>query len=168
VLTPDYPAKQKLREALRSGLIELKQSLRELPRRKSMAAFLLANMIYTDGLVCCFAFGGIYAAGTFNWQTIQIGSFAFSWPSPVLRSVLRRQARRFLRPKRVNRRQHADPAIVDRSYSAGRQGPILFIKVAPPASGGALFSSASERAYLVLGCLIGAAGGRAGRRRARC
>ena len=35
----------------------------------------------------------------------------------------------------------------------------MFIKVAPPVPGGALFSGAAERAYLVLGCLIGAAGG---------
>ena len=33
------------------------------------------------------------------------------------------------------------------------------MKVAPPVPGGALFSGAAERAYLVLGCLIGAAGG---------
>ena len=63
------------REALREGLTELKQTLRELPRQKSLAAFLLANMIYTDGLVSLFAFGGIYAAGTFGWNTIQIGTF---------------------------------------------------------------------------------------------
>ncbi len=36
---------------------------------------------------------------------------------------------------------------------------ILFVKVASPASQGGLFSGAAERAYLVLGCLIGAAGG---------
>jgi len=36
---------------------------------------------------------------------------------------------------------------------------ILFVKVAPPVPGGGLFSGAAERAYLVLGCLIGAAGG---------
>ena len=35
----------------------------------------------------------------------------------------------------------------------------MFIKVAPPVPGGALFSGAAERAYLVLGCLIGMAGG---------
>jgi MFS transporter, UMF1 family len=35
---------------------------------------------------------------------------------------------------------------------------VLFIKVTPPVPGGALFASAAERAYLVLGCLIGAAG----------
>src|SRR3954466_6936955 len=60
LLTPDYPAKRPVREALREGMIELKATLGELPKQKSMAAFLLANMIYTDGLVSLFAFGGIY------------------------------------------------------------------------------------------------------------
>ena len=32
-------------------------------------------MIYADGLVALFAFGGIYAAGTFGWSTIEIGMF---------------------------------------------------------------------------------------------
>jgi UMF1 family MFS transporter len=40
-----------------------------------MATFLIANMVYTDALVALFAFGGIYAAGTFGWHTIQIGVF---------------------------------------------------------------------------------------------
>src|ERR1700676_358881 len=75
LLTPDYPAKRPWREALREGLRDLRQTLAELPRHRSMAAFLLANMIYTDGLVSLFAFGGIYAAGTFGWNTIQIGTF---------------------------------------------------------------------------------------------
>src|SRR6201995_830882 len=75
LLTPDYPARHPVRSALREGLAELKQTLRELPSQRSLAAFLLANMIYTDGLVSLFAFGGIYAAGTFGWNTIQIGTF---------------------------------------------------------------------------------------------
>jgi len=160
VLTPDYPAKQKLREALRSGLIELKQSLRELPRRKSMAAFLLANMIYTDGLVSLFAFGGIYAAGTFNWQTIQIGSFGILLAiAGTFGAWLGGKLDDSLGPKRVI----AGSMLILLSSIVAillvDKDSILFIKVAPPASGGALFSSASERAYLVLGCLIGAAGG---------
>src|SRR5260370_1620234 len=83
LLTPDYPAKQRLREALREGLTGLRQTLAELPKRKSLAAFLLANMIYTDGLVSLFAFGGIYAAATFDWSTLQIGSFGISLALPA-------------------------------------------------------------------------------------
>src|SRR6478672_3907782 len=75
LFTPDYPAKLPVREAVRQGLTQLRQSLGELPKQKSIATFLLANMIYTDGLVSLFAFGGIYAAGTFGWHTLQIGAF---------------------------------------------------------------------------------------------
>src|SRR6202040_2321922 len=74
-LTPDSPAKRPARAALREGLAELRQTLAELPKQRSIVSFLLANMIYTDGLVSLFAFGGIYAAGTFAWNTIQIGTF---------------------------------------------------------------------------------------------
>src|ERR1700694_5323759 len=56
LLTPDYPAKRRAAEALRAGLTDLRQTLRKLLKQKSLAAFLLANMIYTDGLVSLFAF----------------------------------------------------------------------------------------------------------------
>jgi UMF1 family MFS transporter len=35
----------------------------------------------------------------------------------------------------------------------------LFIAVTPPMAGGGLFAAPSEKAYLLLGCLIGMAGG---------
>jgi UMF1 family MFS transporter len=160
LLTPDYPAKQKLREALRSGLIELKQTLGELPRRKSMAAFLLANMIYTDGLVSLFAFGGIYAAGTFNWQTIQIGSFGILLAiAGTFGAWLGGRLDDSLGPKRVIAGSMLILLSAIVAILLVDKDSILFIRVAPPVPGGALFASASERAYLVLGCLIGAAGG---------
>ena len=160
LLTPDYPAKRPIRAAMREGLSGLKRTLGELPKQKSLATFLLANMIYTDGLVSLFAFGGIYAAGTFGWHTIQIGKF---WDSAGhrrhLRRVARRQARRQARPQARHRRQPADPAVCVGAILLVDKDSILFVKVAPPVPGGALFSGAAERAYLVLGCLIGAAGG---------
>jgi UMF1 family MFS transporter len=74
LLTPDYPAKRPVREALREGLSSSSNDQR-VAAAEIARAFLLANMIYTDGLVSLFAFGGIYAAGTFGWHTIQIGTF---------------------------------------------------------------------------------------------
>src|SRR5260370_41476 len=160
LLTPDYPAKQRLREALREGLTGLRQTLAELPKRKSLTAFLLANMIYTDGLVSLFAFGGIYAAATFDWSTVQIGSFGIilaiagtfgAWLSGKLDDRLG--------PKRVI----AGSMLILLSSIVAillvDKDSILFVKVVPPVPGVALFSGAAERAYLVLGCLIGAAGG---------
>src|SRR5216684_4584924 len=160
LLTPDYPAKRPVSEALREGLADLSQTLSELPKRKSLAAFLLANMIYTDGLVSLFAFGGIYAAGTFGWSTIQIGSFG------VILAIAGTFGAWFggklddrLGPKRVIT---GSMLILLSSIVAillVDKDSILFMKVAAPVPDGALFSGAAERAYLLLGCLIGAAGG---------
>jgi UMF1 family MFS transporter len=160
LLTPDYPAKRPVRGALREGLTELRQTLAELPKRKSLAAFLLANMIYTDGLVSLFAFGGIYAAGTFGWNTIQIGSFGILLAiAGTFGAWLGGKLDDLLGPKRVI----AGSMLILLSSIVAillvDKDRILFIKVAPPTPGGALFSGAAERAYLVLGCLIGAAGG---------
>src|SRR4051812_46400204 len=40
LLTPDYPAKRPVRTALRAGLLELRQTLGELPKQQSMTIFL--------------------------------------------------------------------------------------------------------------------------------
>jgi UMF1 family MFS transporter len=160
LLTPDYPAKRPVSEALREGLTELKQTLADLPQRKSMAAFLLANMIYTDGLVSLFAFGGIYAAGTFGWHTIQIGTFGILLAiAGTFGAWLGGKLDDRLGPKRVIAGSMMILLLAIIAILLVDKDSILFIKVAPPAPGGALFSGAAERAYLVLGCLIGAAGG---------
>jgi UMF1 family MFS transporter len=159
LLTPDYPAKRPVREALRVGMRELQETLRELPARRSMAAFLLANMLYTDGLVSLYAFGGIYAAGTFGWSTLELGSFGIilaiagtlgAWVGGKLDDALG--------PRRVIAGSMLVLLLASVAILLVDKDSVLFIKVTPPVAGGALFASAAERAYLVLGCLIGAAG----------
>src|ERR1700737_2338743 len=160
LLTPDYPARRRLREALRGGLTDLRQTLAELPKRKSLAAFLLANMIYTDGLVSLFAFGGIYAAGTFGWQTIQIGTFGIILAiAGTFGAWLGGKLDDKLGPKRVILGSMLMLLLSITAILLVDKDSILFVKVAPPVAGGAMFAGAAERAYLILGCLIGAAGG---------
>src|SRR6202048_4307813 len=158
--TPDYPAKRPVREAVRHGLIELTQSLRQLPKQKSIATFLLANMIYTDGLVSLFAFGGIYAAGTFGWDTIRIGTFGIILAvAGTFGAWLGGKLDDRLGPKRVIMGSMLMLLLSIATILLVDKDSILFVKVAPPVAGGAMFAGAAERAYLVLGCLIGAAGG---------
>ena len=160
LLTPDYPARYPVRQALREGLSELKQTLSELPQRKSMAAFLLANMIYTDGLVSLFAFGGIYAAGTFGWNTIQIGTFGILLAiAGTFGAWLGGKLDDKVGPKRIIAGSMTSLLLAITAILLVDKDSILFVKVAAPVRGGALFAGAAERAYLVLGCLIGAAGG---------
>lgn len=160
LFTPDYPAKRPVHVALREGLLELKQSIRSLPRQKSLAAFLLANMIYTDGLVSLFAFGGIYAAGTFGWHTIQIGTFGIMLAiAGTFGAWLGGKLDDRLGPKRVIAGSLLILLLAVAAILLVDKNSVLFVKVAPPQAGAPLFVSAAERAYLVLGCLIGAAGG---------
>src|SRR5262245_8928952 len=58
LFTPDLPRARPLRAAVGHGLATLGDTLRRLPAHRNVAAFLLANMIYADGLVALFAFGG--------------------------------------------------------------------------------------------------------------
>ena len=160
LLTPDYPARRPAGEALREGLTELRQTLAELPKRKSMAAFLLANMIYTDGLVSLFTFGGIYAAGTFGWNTIQIGTFGILLAiAGTFGAWLGGKLDDRLGPKQVISGSMLMLLVAVVAILLVDKDSIFFIKVAPPAPDGALFAATAERAYLLLGCLIGAAGG---------
>ena len=65
--TPDQPASGlTYGQAVGRGLASLVDTLRHLRRFRNVAMFLIARMVYTDGLNTLFAFGGIYAAGTFG------------------------------------------------------------------------------------------------------
>jgi UMF1 family MFS transporter len=159
LLTPDYPAQHRLRDALREGLSGLKQTLRSLPQQRSMAIFLIANMIYTDGLISLYAFGGIYAAGMFGWNTIQLGSFGIilavagtfgGWIGGKLDDAFG--------PKRVIAASMTLLLMAVVAILLVNLDSVLFVPVAPPLPGGPLFASSAERAYLVLGCVLGACG----------
>src|ERR1700757_3518360 len=159
LLTPDYPARHALRDALHTGLGELKETLIDLPKQKSIAAFLLANMIYTDGLVSLFAFGGIYAAGTFGWNTIQIGTFGIILAiAGTFGGWLGGKLDDFLGSKLVIAGSIAILLAAIVAILLVNKDSVLFVRVASPQPGGAFFSSAAERAYLILGCCIGAVG----------
>ncbi len=93
LLTPDRPrAGLPVGRAVRDGLVTLAKTLKRLPRHRNVARFLIAKMIYIDGLNTLFAFGGIYAAGAFGMALDEvllfgvllnvssgIGAFAFAW-----------------------------------------------------------------------------------------
>ncbi|MEL6758874.1 MAG: MFS transporter [Myxococcota bacterium] len=71
--TPDRPSTNTgAIAAVRLGLKTVRQTLAELPRYKNLARFLIARMIYADGLATVFAIGGTYAAGVFGMSFTQV------------------------------------------------------------------------------------------------
>jgi UMF1 family MFS transporter len=66
-LVSDISAKSHpMPQAVRAGWRELLSTIKKLPCEKNILLYLFAHMIYTDGLNTLFAFGGIYAAGTYG------------------------------------------------------------------------------------------------------
>ncbi len=57
---------------------EIINTFREVRRYRDAALFLLARLIYNDGLITIFAFGGIYAAGTFGMTLAEILVFGIA------------------------------------------------------------------------------------------
>jgi UMF1 family MFS transporter len=51
---------------VRGAFRALAQTVRDIRRYRDIVRFLIAHLIYNDGLVTVFAFGAIYAAGTFG------------------------------------------------------------------------------------------------------
>ncbi len=61
---------------LKMGLRELKTTFMQVRQYGDIVKFLIARMIYTDGLNTLYAFGGIYAAGSFGMELDEIIIFA--------------------------------------------------------------------------------------------
>lgn len=91
--TPDAPGTgMPLRKAIQNGWRQLRESIQQVRAYKNIYRFLIARMIFIDGLATIFAFGGIYAAGTFDFSerdvllfgiglnlTAGLGAAVFAW-----------------------------------------------------------------------------------------
>jgi UMF1 family MFS transporter len=79
LFTPDRPPTGKsIRDAVQTGLRSLTTTMRQLLANRAIARFLLAHMFYTNGLNTLFAFGGIYAAGTFQMSFTEVLTFGIA------------------------------------------------------------------------------------------
>ncbi len=61
--------------AVKKGMYELLQTIKNLPAQRNLLLFLIARTIYMDGLNTLFALGGIFAAGTFNLSVTEVVMF---------------------------------------------------------------------------------------------
>ncbi|MES2304744.1 MAG: MFS transporter [Gemmatimonadota bacterium] len=58
--------------SFRAALAEMAQTARDIRHYREIVRFLVARLIFNDGLVTVFAFGGIYAAGTFGMSFSEV------------------------------------------------------------------------------------------------
>jgi len=75
LFTPDGKKGLPIANAVRTGLSELASTVREVRKRSSILRFLIARMIYQDGVAALLALGGVFAAAMFGWSIMEIGIF---------------------------------------------------------------------------------------------
>lgn len=173
LFTPDTPPSGLgLRGSVRQGLGNLSETLRSLGHYRNIMLFLIARMIYFDGMTAIFAFGGIYAAGIFGWTTTNLGIFGiiitiFGAVGAVVGGWLddRFGSKRIIIFSVVGLTIATLGLIsitVDGRGSGARVDTIFFFihyaVEAPGAgasAGGGMFTTLSEQIFLVFGIMIG-------------
>jgi UMF1 family MFS transporter len=70
LFTPDGQGRiSSVKEAASQGLKDVVETLSQLKHYRNIAIYLLSRMFMIDGMVGVMTFGGVYASGTFGWDT---------------------------------------------------------------------------------------------------
>ncbi|HTR84714.1 MAG TPA: MFS transporter [Reyranella sp.] len=77
LFTPDLAKDRKLPllQCAKQGGLSLYSTIRRLGHYRNALTFLIAFMLYNDGLAAIIAFGGVYASASFAWTTTTLGIF---------------------------------------------------------------------------------------------
>ncbi|MDR6434113.1 MFS transporter [Brucella pseudogrignonensis] len=159
--TPDVAKGEKLAPALRSGLSELKKTLGEVRRRPGIVRFLIARMVYQDGVNALLALGAGYAAVLFSWSITEIGLFGMILNVMAIFSCLvaskldTRVGSKAVVLGSIVLLFIATLGIVSTGHDYTMFGLISFA----PTDAKGLFATPAEHAYLIYGLMIGAAFG---------
>ena len=126
-----------------------------------MLRFLIARMIYQDGVNGLLALGGTFAAGMFAWRTVELGVYGIILNVVAIGGCLY--------ASRLDRKLGSKTIVVfslvclvTATLGIVSTGPgYTFFGLLPlsTADSGGLFGTAAEKAYIVFGLLVGIAFG---------
>jgi UMF1 family MFS transporter len=161
LFTPDAPKRLPFRAAVGAGFRELGSTLKELRKRSGIARFLVARMLYQDGVNGLLILGGVFAAGMFGWATIEIGIYGI-----ILNvvAIFGCAAAGWIDRIAGSKTVVTGSLLLLITATAGivSTGPgEVFFGLMPLslADSGGLFGTAAEKAYILFGLLIGVAFG---------
>jgi UMF1 family MFS transporter len=159
--TPDQKKGLPIAAAVRAGLADLSATLRDLKKKPGILRFLIARMIYQDGVNGLLALGGTFAAGMFAWQTFELGIYGIILNVVAIGGCL--YASRL--DKRLGSKTVVVLSLVCLTIatvgivSTGPGFTLFGLIPLPTADSGGLFATAAEKAYILYGLLIGVAFG---------
>jgi UMF1 family MFS transporter len=162
LFTPDRPDKAVSGGLVQAGLGQLARAVKDLVRNHgAIALFLIARMLYADGLGAVFAFGGIYAGSVFGWGATELGLFGIVL---TIAGTIGAALGGMLDDRAGSKTVIVTALCLFIAASIGvlsidPDEILFFISVAPKVAGSGPFSSAGEQAYLAFAILIGLASG---------
>lgn len=147
--------------AVRAGLGELKETLYEARQRGGIVRFLLARMIYQDGVNALLALGGTFAALMFNWSITELGLFGIMLNViAIFGCLVASRLDTTLGSKVVVLLSLVSLTIATIGVVSTGPGFTLFgLLQLDTADSGGLFGTAAEKFYILYGALIGIAFG---------
>ena len=161
LLTPDRKKAEPIRVAARDGLKDLKATYREIRVRGTLFRFLIARMIYQDGVNALLVLGGAFAAGMFGWSITESGLFGVILNVTAILGCVGAS---------VLDARLGSKAVIVASILCLMTATIGIISTAPdstlfglltfaPSEATGLFATPAEKSYIVFGLLIGLAFG---------
>ena len=162
LFTPDRRAEPLEPRAVSASLAQLARSVKDLVRNHAQVAlFLLARMLYADGLGAIFAFGGIYAATVFGWGATELGLFGIVL---TLAGTIGAALGGPLDDAKGSKTVIIFTLMLFILAAIGvlsvdRDSVLFVVPVEGKVAGSAPFSSAGEQVYLIFAIVIGLASG---------
>jgi len=161
LFTPDAPKGMPFGRAVKVGFAEVRNTIGELKHRKEILKFLVARMIYQDGVNGLLILGGTFAAGMFGWATIEIGLYGIILNVVAIFGCII--------AGRIDHRIGSKVTIIISLImlliatvgiiSTGPGYTLFGLVKLPVADSGGYFGTAAEKAYILYGLLIGLAFG---------
>ena len=161
LFTPDHHRPTSVGSAVSTGLRELAGTISEVRRKAGILKFLIARMIYQDGVNGLLALGGTFAAGMFGWQTMEIGIFGIILNIVAIGGCIWASRLDYkLGSKAIVILSIVSLLIATIGIISTGPGFTLFglVEMGTADSGG-LFGTPAEKVYILFGLLIGIAFG---------
>jgi len=161
LFTPDVPRRLKMKEAVKAGLAQLKQTFSMWRDFKNVFVFLAASMIYRDALVGVFALGGIVGAAVFDWPITTVGIYGILLSiSGAIGAYAGGKLDDRFGPKTII---IAGILILFfgtiATLSIGKDYIFFVYQVTAPFADGPLFGAVSEQVFVAVGLVVGLAVG---------
>ncbi|WP_156255670.1 MFS transporter [Sandarakinorhabdus oryzae] len=154
-LVPDRPrSSARLGAAFAGGASDLWRLLSDVRGYRNPMLYLVARMLFTDGLTCILLFGGIFAAGVMGWGTLQMLGYGITLSiAAVAGGLLASRLDGWFGPRRALMGELLLLILIEAVQLGSAKDHIFYRPAAAtPLWDGPMFTTLPELVFLGLGC----------------